>query len=537
MSQGNKLKSNIYSILVLLIGISISYLISIKLDQEENALQRKTLLVESKSMSANIQNSIDDHLKSIQLMTNRWHSITQINEQWQNDLQALMDTFPAIGAIKLMPIVDSKLFRIPDQDLLLVDNEQQKYDQMTASHPLTNSITKVERKPVFTKRSSFLSENKIKMTLQFPLTIQDGLIGFIEVSLNVDKLLYDKLDTLQITKPFSIIENDMTLFSLLPKKLHTNYIREKSSIEIYGYKWQLMILSPISTHNKDLFLISASLLAFLLALIIKLVSLIIGLHKQAINNKSQLKAIEEEFRNSKAKLIQSNKLASLGEIAAGIAHEINQPLQVICIHADMSLDNLHNGHHHLVEKSIKAIVTQTDRIEKIVKQVGSFGRDSELDNYRSEQPNAIFNNVMSIIDNQYKHDHVQLRHVITPLLPSIFCNKTQIEQVLINLLINARDAVETSETKVVFFKAHAQKHHLYIQISDSGTGIDPDKINDIFTPFYTTKPLGKGTGLGLSISYSIIHQHKGEIKVSSKIGQGSVFTVTIPFDKPRLKRS
>jgi C4-dicarboxylate-specific signal transduction histidine kinase len=329
----------------------------------------------------------------------------------------------------------------------------------------------------------------------------------------------------------------MTLFSLLPKKLHTNYIREKSSIELYGYKWQLMILSPISTHNKDLFLISASLLAFLLALIIKLVSLIIGLHKQSINNKSQLKAIEEEFRNSKAKLIQSNKLASLGEIAAGIAHEINQPLQVICIHADMCLDNLHNGHHHLVEKSIKAIVTQTDRIEKIVKQVGSFGRDSELDNYCSEQPNAIFNNVMSIIDNQYKHDHVQLRHVITPLLPSIFCNKTQIEQVLINLLINARDAVETSETKVVFFKAHAQKHHLYIQISDSGTGIDPDKINDIFTPFYTTKPLGKGTGLGLSISYSIIHQHKGEIKVSSKIGQGSVFTVTIPFDKPRLKRS
>ena len=78
-----------------------------------------------------------------------------------------------------------------------------------------------------------------------------------------------------------------------------------------------------------------------------------------------------------------------------------------------------------------------------------------------------------------------------------------------------------------------QDNHLYIQISDTGSGIDPTKINDIFTPFYTTKPLGKGTGLGLSISYSIIHQHKGEIKVSSEIGKGSVFTVRLPLEQRR----
>jgi len=537
MSQGNKLKSNIYSILVFLIGLSISYLISIELTKEENTLQRKTLLLESKSMSVNIQNSIENNVRNIQLLTSRWQSVEDINQHWQSDTDALTSINSFIGSIKLFPLVDDNFFTIPEQDLITSDNEQQKKNQLRARSHLPNSIGKVNLNSVFTKKSAYLSENKIKMMLQLPIIIKQKLIGYIEVSLNIDKLLYDKLDTLQITKPFSITENGITLFSLLPEKLHINHVTEQSSIDLYGHQWKLMIWSPISPHEKDLFLIFTSLLALLLALIVKLLSLNIGLHKKALNNKDQLKRIEEEFKNSKTKLIQSNKLASLGEIAAGIAHEINQPLQVICIHADMCLDNLHNGHFHLVEKSVKAIVTQTDRIEKIVKQVGSFGRDSELDNYRSEQPNVIFNNVISIIDNQYKHDNVQLRQVISPLLPSIFCNKTQIEQVLINLLINARDSVENSEKKVVFFKAHAQNHQLYIQISDSGTGIDPNKINDIFTPFYTTKPLGKGTGLGLSISYSIIHQHKGEIKVSSEIGNGSIFTVSIPFEKPKLKRS
>lgn len=533
----NNLKSNIYSILVFLVGLSISYLVSIELAQEENMLQRKALLLENKSISVNIQNSIENNVQQIQLLTSRWQSIKEINQQWQSDTDALMTANIFMGSIKLFPLVSDKLFTIPAKDLISSDNEQQKKNQLRTRNHLPNSIGQVNPNSVFTKKSAYLYENKIKMTLQFPLIIEQTLIGYIEVSLNLDELLYDKLDTFQITKPFSITENGITLFSLLPEKLHINHITEQSSIELYGHKWKLMIWSPISPHDKDLFLIFTSLLALLLAIIVKLLSLNIRLYKKSLNNKDQLKRIEDEFKNSKTKLIQSNKLASLGEIAAGIAHEINQPLQVICIHADMCLDNLHNGHFHLVEKSIKAMVTQTDRIEKIVKQVGSFGRDSELDNYRSEQPNVIFNNVISIIDNQYKHDNVQLRQVITPLLPSIFCNKTQIEQVLINLLINARDSVENSEKKVVFFKAHAQNQHLYIQISDSGIGIDPSKINDIFTPFYTTKPLGKGTGLGLSISYSIIHQHKGEIKVSSEIGHGSIFTVSIPFESTKLKRS
>ena len=125
MSQGNKLKSNIYSILVFLIGLSISYLISIELTKEENTLQRKTLLLESKSMSVNIQNSIENNVRNIQLLTSRWQSVEDINQHWQSDTDALTSINSFIGSIKLFPLVDDNFFTIPEQDLITSDNEQQ----------------------------------------------------------------------------------------------------------------------------------------------------------------------------------------------------------------------------------------------------------------------------------------------------------------------------------------------------------------------------------------------------------------------------
>lgn len=535
MSQGNKLKSNIYSALVFVIGLSISYLISIQLTKEEEILQRKATLIESKSISFNIRNSIESNVQQIQLLTSRWRSIDDINQHWQADTNSLTRMNRFIKSIKLFPVIEQSQFKIPAEDLITSKNQQERKNQLRARSNLPMNVTHVVSTFVYTNRATYSTENTMEINLQFPIVIDQKLVGYVEAPLNIDKLLYDKLDTYQITKPFALSENGITLFSALPETLHINNITEQFHLDLYGHTWKLMVWSPPSPHNKDLFLIFASLISFFAAGLLKLSSLNLTLHKKIIDSNDKLKRIDNEFKNSEAKLIQSNKLVSLGEIAAGIAHEINQPLQVICIHTDMCLDNLNNRHYHLVEKSFKAIVTQVERIEKIVKQVGSFGRDSELDNYQKEQPNNIFNNVISIIANQYKQDNVELRQVITSSLPFIFCNKTQIEQVLINLLINARDSVQTSETKVVFFKAHVQNQSLYIQISDSGTGIDPNKINDIFTPFYTTKPLGKGTGLGLSISYSIIHQHKGEIKVSSEIGHGSVFTVILPFEDGKRK--
>ncbi|WP_025562760.1 ATP-binding protein [Psychromonas sp. SP041] len=532
------MKSNIYSVLVFAIGLTVSYLISVQLTQEEKILQQEQIKTEGKTISFNIRHSIESNAEQIQLLVNRWQSIDDINKNWQSDTDALMRINQFIKTIKLFPLIEEIQFDLPDNTLIKSHSNIERKRQLRARHHLPMDRDEVISSFVYASRASYSPDNELEMelNLQFPIIIDNILVAYVEVPLNIGKLLRNKLDTYQITSHFSLSENGIPLFNFLPEKIHINKITEQFTLAIYGQDWELMIWSETSPHEKNLFIILTILISFLAAISVKLLTLNIILYKKDIDNNDQLKRVDDECKSSQAKLIQSNKLASLGEIAAGIAHEINQPLQVICIHTDMCMDNINNGNYHLVENSFKAIMTQSERIERIVKQVGSFGRDSELDNYQQEEPNDIFKNVISIVMNQYKQDQVELRQVIPPSLPSLFCNKTQIEQVLINLLINARDSVETSENKVVFFKAHVQDHNLYIQVSDSGTGIDPNKVNDIFTPFYTTKPLGKGTGLGLSISYSIIHQHKGEIKVSSEIGHGSIFTVILPFEKRTVAR-
>ncbi|TEW47667.1 GHKL domain-containing protein [Psychromonas sp. RZ5] len=523
------LKSNIYSIFVFVIGLCFAYLISFQLTQKEKQFQHQNLKIESQAIKHNLQIKLQGDAAQILLTINRWRNIDDINQYWLSDTDKLKKINPFIEGIKFFPLTDYKKFKLPSNDIINSELESDRKRQLRNRSHLPLDAEKLNSSHVYSGRMNHTYATQKTFNLQFPVLIESKIVAYVEVSMNIDKLLRHKIDTFQITKPFSLSEDGMTIFSSLPKNMHIDDIFDKFDLTIYDRTWKLTIWSSITPRDKELFLIFTVLISFLAALTVKLLSLYYLMQNNIKEKEEELKRIDDEFKHSEAKLIQSNKLASLGEIAAGVAHEINQPLQVICIHTEMCQNNLLHENYHLVEKSFKAIVNQVDRIEKIVKQVGSFGRDTELDNYKEEKTSSIFDNVMAIIINQYKQDGVELRQVIPPSLPALFCNKIQIEQVLINLLINAKDSVETSRNKIVFMKAHVQKNNLYIQISDTGCGIDPTKINEIFTPFYTTKPLGKGTGLGLSISYSIIHQHKGDIKVTSEIGKGTVFTVRLPL--------
>jgi len=485
----------------------------------------------SKTISFNIRYSIENDAEKIQLLVRHWQSINELNQHWENDTQVLKQQNDFITDIQLFPIIEETVFNLPNNALISANNNIQRNSQLRARSNLPMERRKLEPDFIYTSEVDYKNEEKVELTLQLPIIIDQVLVAYLEVSIDLGNFLRNKLNTYQITTPFSLSESGLTLFSSLPETMLTNNITQQIMLPFYGHDWILLISSELPQPNKKLYLLLSLLVSFLLAMTVKLLMLNHALQKQNKFNHKKIKHIDSEYRNNQAKLIQSNKLASLGEMASGIAHEINQPLQIICIHTDLCLQNLTIGNYNLVEKSFKAIIEQSERIEKIVKQVGSFGRDSELDAYQKEDPNNIFNNVIDIVLSQYNQDNVELRQIIHRPLPLLFCNKTQIEQVLINLLINARDAVEACEEKIVFLKAHAQGENLYIQVSDSGIGIDPHKINDIFTPFYTTKPIGKGTGLGLSISYSIIAQHKGKIEVTSEIGKGSVFTVIIPIEK------
>lgn len=486
---------------------------------------------ESQTISHNIQQQLTSYAEQLHITAQGWHSIAEINNRWIADINNIKRLNPYINEIKIYDFTEQKRLTIAEQNYVSFENKIETTQQAKYRSYLPTSLSRLEINRLFMSPPFALKNNETAVYLHIPIFIKQGLFAYLEVSFNLSKLLTHQVRTFQLDHPFSLSENGITIFSILPKIVPINQVNEQFSIPIFAHNWKLMVWS---NHQHKLYQyiaytgLSASILLALLAYLLLRNK---QLKQQITRQQKQLQRVNKDVKANKSKLIQSNKLSSLGEIATGIAHEINQPLQVICIHADLCNDNLIKENYQLVEKSFHAILSQVDRIEKIVKQVGSFGRDSELNNYSNEQPADIFDSVINIIINQYKQENIELRQVLPSSLPAIFCNKIQIEQVLVNLLINAKDAVEHSEAKVVFIKAHDKQGKLYIEVSDTGSGIEEDKLDDIFTPFYTTKALGKGTGLGLSISYSIIHQHNGELKVSSEIGKGSTFTVVLPLSQ------
>ncbi|WP_022940678.1 sensor histidine kinase [Psychromonas hadalis] len=524
------MKSNLYSIFIFLIGLFATYWVSKHVQSTEFYNQQLEIKIQSQSISHLVQQTILHHAQQITMIANRWQSIEQINDNWSKEITSLAIRHPNLTQLSIYLVNDEKKPSIDKNKQLDVKTNTTIIRQARhlSTLPKNGDITNLQN--IFMS-SHFILENETVVTyLQAPIFIEGKLFAYLDAQLNISNLLRQQVATFQITHPFSLSEEGRMIHHVLPTQVPINHIKEQFEIPLLGHKWTLMVW-PVHLHIFYQYVPFLGLvISILFALLTFFLFVIKETKRQLIAQTAHLNAINKDFTASKSKLVQSNKLSSLGEIATGIAHEINQPLQVICIHADMCQESLQKQDYRSVDESFRSILAQVERIEKIVKQVGSFGRDSEQDNYKKEVPATIFESVINIVINQYNQEDVELRQVLPPSLPSILCNKTQIEQVLVNLLINAKDAVEESEEKIVFIKAHEQQGKLYIEVSDSGSGIEPSKLDDIFTPFYTTKALGKGTGLGLSISYSIIHQHKGEFQVSSEIGKGSTFTVILPLD-------
>ncbi|WP_028864232.1 sensor histidine kinase [Psychromonas aquimarina] len=525
------MKSNLYSIFVFLIGLLVTYIVSDYYQKTQSAAHKQEVISESQKISHNIQQQILKYAQQLQLTAQSWSAAAEINQHWARQIRALKRLNPHIIDIKIYDFTGNKDLNISTADYVRFDSELQQAQQAKHREYLPKRLPVSNQNRIFMSPVFVLTNNNTAVYIQTPIFINNKLFAYLEASINISKLLEQQKQTFQLTSPFSISENGRTIFSVLPEASHINDVHEQLSFPVFGHQWKLMVwLNPQPVTYLYVPYIGGST-ALLLALLTYLILLNKDYRNKILRKDERLIKINKDFNASKSRLMHSNKLSSLGEIAAGIAHEINQPLQVICIHADLCNEHLIKQEYHLVDKSFRTILAQVERIEKIVKQVGSFARDSELDNYHEQSPAEIFSSVINIVSSQYQQEKVELRQVLPRSLPSVYCNKTQIEQVLVNLLINAKDAVEHSDNKVVFIKAHSRNNYLYIEISDSGSGIEADKLERIFTPFYTTKALGKGTGLGLSISYSIILQHNGELKVSSEIGKGSTFSVSLPLQK------
>jgi histidine kinase len=237
-------------------------------------------------------------------------------------------------------------------------------------------------------------------------------------------------------------------------------------------------------------------------------------------------------------LIQASKMTTLGEMATGVAHELNQPLSVIKT-ASSFLSKKVKGNEKIKDEILETLTAEieshVDRASKIISHMREFGRKSEVSKERV-QVNETLDRAHEIFSQQLKLREIQVVKDYEEDLPSILADSNRLEQVFINLLINARDAIEeklndvghANGEKKIFLKTSHQWRMIKIEVRDTGKGIPKTILDKIFEPFFTTKKVGKGTGLGLSISYGIVQDYDGTIKVETEEDKGSNFVIMFP---------
>lgn len=231
----------------------------------------------------------------------------------------------------------------------------------------------------------------------------------------------------------------------------------------------------------------------------------------------------KELREMQDYLIQSEKLASLGKISAGVAHEINNPLTSILINAHLMLEKTEKKHPF--HEYLNLIADETSRCTNIVKGLLEFSRQDPPQKVYSDV-NEIINRTLQLLENQASFQNIRIIKKLNENLPRTKLDENKINQVFWNLMINSSEAMPKDGTLTIVSQFSADENYIEIDFIDTGVGIPKEAINKLFDPFYTTK--SNGIGLGLAISYGIIEQHQGKIEVKSEPGQGSVFTISLP---------
>ena len=236
----------------------------------------------------------------------------------------------------------------------------------------------------------------------------------------------------------------------------------------------------------------------------------------------------EEIRKMQAHLVEQEKLASLGKLAAGIAHEINNPLGGILIYSHLLLEDTKKKSPQY--DNLKKIVKETSRCKDIVKGLLQFARPKDPEMIKTDI-NEILENSLSIMERQVLFQNINLERKYSTDLPKIVADSAQLQQVFMNIILNAAEAMDGNGTLTIKTCLQGDGEHISIEFTDTGHGIKEEDKMRLFEPFFTTKEVGKGTGLGLAISYSIIQKHEGTIKVTSQEEKGSTFTVILPVKK------
>lgn len=244
----------------------------------------------------------------------------------------------------------------------------------------------------------------------------------------------------------------------------------------------------------------------------------------------------EERKKHEAQLIKTDKLSGLGQLAAGMAHEINQPLCGLSMGLDNLIFRIQDGDYsdEEITKKLSGFFEHIKRIEKIIEHVRLFSREQQSQNYDAFSLNEAVRNTLSLTAKQYENHSIEIRLNLDENLKPIFGNLYEMEQVLLNLLSNAKDAVderasiEKTHKKSILFTTYEKDGQSVVSVRDNGVGIAPEIMSEILNPFFTTKPPKKGTGLGLPIVYGLVSKMKGEIALESVVNNFTEIILSFP---------
>ena len=247
------------------------------------------------------------------------------------------------------------------------------------------------------------------------------------------------------------------------------------------------------------------------------------------NSFNELKKVHERLEQSQTQLMQAEKMSAVGTLAAGIAHELNNPLMAILNFSNYCLK--HTGKEDKRYPFLQDIEHEAGRCIEIVNNLLTFSRSEQdgKEEYQSESLARIIERVIRIMSYRIEQEKVALSTHVVEDTPQILVKVGSMQQVILNLLTNALDAVGESQKKEIHIEVYPDGDSVYLTVADNGRGIVPEITTKIYDPFFTTKPVGEGTGLGLTISRNIIESHGGGITCESKPGEGTTFKITLPI--------
>ena len=252
---------------------------------------------------------------------------------------------------------------------------------------------------------------------------------------------------------------------------------------------------------------------------------------------AEIQRREKELRDKQEQLVQAGKLATLGELTTGVAHELNNPLNNIGLFVGNAIDLIEHGltDEEQIIRQLRHATQQVGKATEIITHLRTFGRAAPV----SREPIAlrqVIERALALMREQLRLRGIDVVVELGSREPVVLGNPIQLEQVFINLLTNARDAVANSPRKAIRISASVDSEAVELAFADTGHGIPTGLERRIFDPFFTTKEVGKGTGLGLSITYGIIKEHGGTISVVSPSGVGATFVIRLPLASPDTQK-